>query len=103
AARFRALSAPVGHVKLLASSSAGYAVANLTGGEPSVRGDAGATDAAMLTVNARVELPPEQLRAEALAALRRACGAAIEHRVDALVSLTPGRPNPTYRYDRAID
>lgn len=97
--------ARVGHVKMLLSAAGGHCVGNLTQteGPISVRGDvAPAADQAELTLNARVEMPPPQLKAAALAALADAAGDEIDFEVRHLRCLSPGRPKPTYRYDSTV-
>lgn len=94
----------VGHLKLILQANGAFAIANLTqrGGEVGIRGQAGRGDAARLTINARVETTPEALDALVRAELECACGADIQCTTDASKVLSPGRPNPTHRYDRAV-
>lgn len=102
----RELGAEIGHVKLLLSSAGGRLVANLTqtDGAVSVLADgmpAGPT--AELVLNARVETSPARLEAmvrERLAAVAASAGLAAE--VRQLRCLSPGRPQPTFRYDHVI-
>lgn len=102
---FRRAGARVGHVKLFLSAAGGQCAGNLTqtDGPVSVRGDVAPTAAdADLTLNARVEMPPPQLEAAARKALADAAGDEIDFEVRHLRCLTPGRPNPTYRYDTTV-
>lgn len=104
---FKERSAVVGHVKMLLSSGEGQCAVNLTqtDGEVAVRGDVpDETRQADLIVNARVEMSPEDVERLVRSQLQETCR---EYGIDAdvtqLQSLSPGRPNPTYRYDRVVE
>lgn len=95
----------VGHVKMILEGGDCYLVGNLTGtGETiSVRGEAPTGSQARLVLNARVQMPPETLNAVAqqiLAATTAELGLAVTP--VAWRCLSPGRPNPTHRYDRVV-
>jgi len=101
---FRARRADVAHVKLLLSAAGGHYVANLTrtDGQVLVQGQiAGSPAEASLILNARVEMSPQALEGIVRAALMSAAGTQITARIEHLKSLSPGRPNPTYRYPAA--
>ena len=104
---FRRTGARVGHVKLLISSAGQQCVANLTStdGEVSVRGQAGNAGRADLVLNARVEMPPEEL--ESLVRRHLSAASAVEGGIAAeivhLQSLRPGRPRPTHRYRTVVE
>lgn len=102
--RFDQMGASVGHVKMLLKSSESMAVANLTGKSETirVRGNAGAEEEAALTVNARVEMEPEVLKSIVFEELNGLCGDEILYETLAANCLSPGRPNPTYRYDHTV-
>lgn len=102
--RFESDGSSVGHVKLLLRSGKDYAIGNLTGKSETVRlrGNAGFGDEAELTVNARVQMEPAALEAIIMAELADSCGRDISHEVLASNCLSPGRPNPTYRYDYTV-
>lgn len=102
--RFDAMNLPVGHVKLLLRSGAGHAAGNITGKSPTLRfrGGAGAEPDAVLILNARVQTGPEPLKSLILEELQNACGGGIGLKIAAINCLSPGRPNPTYRYDRVV-
>lgn len=97
-----------GHVKAVISDPAGRGAVlcdlTRTGGTPRVQGGLSPDCAeAELIVNARVAMPPEDLEALVRArveALSSRPGLRAE--VERLKSLRPGRPNPTWRYDRVI-
>ncbi|QQE10278.1 cobalamin synthesis protein P47K [Planctomycetota bacterium] len=95
----------VGHVKVLIGNQNQEIVANLTrtGGEVTMRGKA-TGDAAEMILNARVEMRPSELEEIVRDVLEEVC---LERRVDVeigqLQSLSPGRPEPTHRYDSVID
>ncbi|HPA16877.1 MAG TPA: nitrophenyl compound nitroreductase subunit ArsF family protein [Verrucomicrobiae bacterium] len=93
--------ATIGHVKLLLEAGSDHLAANMTrsGEEPSVRGSIrGAPERARLTINARVEMPPERLREVVGAAVTGAAGTGIVVSPLEMRALRPGRPNPTHRY-----
>jgi Ni2+-binding GTPase involved in maturation of urease and hydrogenase len=104
----RQREAQVGHVKLLLSRPGGFCVGNLTrrDGRVSVqdsgpaRGDA--EGPVSLTLNARVEIGPEELERIVRSTVRTVCGEAIEAEFVTLSALTPGRPQPTYRYTDVV-
>jgi G3E family GTPase len=98
----RARKAEVAHVKLFLSAPGLVVSSNLThtDEEPSFRerGACGKDDAhAWLTVNARVQLTPEALRAAFERGLSSAAGDGLEARVEKLDCFSPARPQPTHR------
>lgn len=98
--QFDAIDAPVGHVKILVESGDKYLVSNLTGKGNTLafRQSAGISDKAILTINARVEMTPEMLEQLVRQTLDELTGITIGKRVLAHRCLSPGRPNPTYRF-----
>lgn len=103
--RFDSLGVSVGHVKLLLESGDNFLMGNLTGSADTlnIRGSAGTGFEARLTLNARVQMPPEALEAVAREVL---AAAADQGRITATPvawrCLSPGRPNPTHRYDHVV-
>jgi Ni2+-binding GTPase involved in maturation of urease and hydrogenase len=95
---------PVGHVKMLLSSSEGHEVASLTrtAGSISSRGQVGRTGEADLVVNARVQTSPESLESIVRDALAAAAGSDVRVTIRTMRSLRPGRPIPTFRYAAAV-
>ncbi len=102
--QFERLNSSVGHVKLLIKTDERYAICNLTGKADTirVRGCAGSGDEARLTVNARVQMPPEELESIILNELKNSSKLGIQFEILALNCLSPGRPNPTYRYNHTL-
>jgi Ni2+-binding GTPase involved in maturation of urease and hydrogenase len=100
--QFHDRRARIGHVKLLLTSGRAHCIGNLTGQEspPVLQGQAdGSTAEADLTLNARVEMPPEELERIVRATLARTAGPRVQIDIRRLQSLRPGRPQPTHRYD----
>jgi hypothetical protein len=103
--RLDSLGVSVGHVKLLLESGDNFLMGNLTGSADTLtmRGSAGTGFEARLTLNARVQMPPEALEAVAREVL---AAAADQGRITATPvawrCLSPGRPNPTHRYDHVV-
>jgi G3E family GTPase len=104
-ATFRDKHAHIGHVKLLLAAGDGYCIGNLIRGDdaPFLQGEIdGLPTQAGLTLNARVEMPPEDLERIARNALSRSAGNRIRVEILALHSLRPGRPQPTHRYRTVV-
>lgn len=102
-AAFTQQNAPVGHVKFLLQAGETQWIGNLTGGPEtaSLREEPRHADKPMLTVNARVEMEPEKLLSTVQRAVEEALNG-ISFQQTECRCLTPGRPNPTYHYDRII-
>ena len=94
---------PVGHVKAILENGNNAAVVNFTGGRDTItfRGAAGAGENCKLTVNARVETTPENLDTLVRAAIK-AHSTGYTCTEIAWKYLQPGRPNPTYRFDKVV-
>lgn len=97
-------NASVGHVKLILESGHRFITGNLTGKEEtlSFRGSAGKSNHARLTLNARVEMSPEALEKIVRDILSSHTNSDLESRIITMRSLSPGRPNPTYRFDYVV-
>jgi len=97
-------NASVGHVKLILENGQNFILGNLTGTSDTLnfRGSAGVSSKAKLTLNARVQMSPEDLEQIVHQNLEAITNGNIGYKIVALRSLSPGRPNPTYRYDRII-
>lgn len=96
----------VGHVKVLLETPKHYLVGNLTGKKDTliIRGDANSSDEATLIVNARVEISPKELEDIVKAIILKVCiPNAITPTFEVLKCLSPGRPNPTYRYKNVVE
>ncbi len=98
--QFDKMGASVGHVKILLESGEQYIVSNLTGLNDTLtfRQSIGTSNNARLTVNIRVEMTPEMLEKVVNSTLHEISGTAVKQKVVAHRCLSPGRPNPTYRF-----
>jgi G3E family GTPase len=101
----RARAAEIAHVKLYLTAADGHVVGNLTSNEGplSVRGgiDPAQREVALL-INARVHVQPDVLRATVEGALSATAGDRLEATITNLRSFFPGRPEPTYRYEKVV-
>jgi hypothetical protein len=98
-------NARIGHVKLLLTAGAGHYIGNVTDAKtaPFLGGQvAGSPSEASLTLNARVEISPEELEQIVRGALDGAAGRQVRVAFRDLRCLRPGRPQPSYRYDRVV-
>jgi len=102
-----ARSAGIAHVKLLLAGRGGSFTANLTSsrGRPIVRGDGEdpAAGQAMLTINARVNMDPEDLRCVVVECLQACAGAMMEAEFEKLDSFSPSRPRPEHRFSSVVE
>lgn len=97
-------NASVGHVKIILENSDNYLMGNLTGKGKTLnfRGSAGISKKARLTLNARVEMSPEVLEGIIRKALDKNTFGNFVVKIVALRCMSPGRPNPTYRFDHIV-
>jgi len=102
--RFDSAHASVGHVKLIIEANSASIVGNITGGRETanVRGVDVVSSSAKLTLNARVEMSPEAVEQVVGETLAATVGDNIRTETVAWRCLSPGRPMPTYRYNRLI-
>lgn len=102
--RFDDSNSAVGHVKLIIEAGNNFVIGNLTGKKDSIsiRSSAGVANEAKMTINARVQMEPENLEKIVLEEIADACGTNIISKILALKCLSPGRPNPTYHYDYIV-
>jgi hypothetical protein len=102
--QFDTMKASVGHVKILIESGENYLIGNLTGLNDTLnfRNSAGTSAKARLTLNARVEMSPEALEAIVRKMLDATKGTQLRKKIVALRCLSPGRPNPTFRFDQVV-
>lgn len=100
ASKFDKNNRPVGHVKAIVENGDQYIAANQTGGSDtlSFRWSAGISDSAEMIVNARVEMSPGELEETFLDALRKTTNGKITAVIKRLKCISPGYPNPSYRY-----
>lgn len=93
----------VGHVKFLLETSDKQIIGSITGKADTakIRTMDRRSEKTSLTVNARAETDPQTLESIVTGEVNKLFGGLDCHTV-ALKCLIPGRPNPTYRYDRVI-
>lgn len=101
---FHARTAEVGHLKCLLTTPEGSLTANLTrlASRPVLHGEVPGSTQAQLIINARVEMAPAQLRAIVEECLTASAGSDIALEMTSMESLSPGRPQPTYRYTAVV-
>ena len=103
---FRADRAEIGHVKLSLTCGDRVVLGNVgsIGAPVNMRGDSGVKGAsAVMTLNARVQMPPEALQKAVEATLpETAASFGVAAAIRNLKCLMPGRPNPTYRYQTVV-
>ena len=90
----------IGHLKIYLSCEGGYLAANISESrsQPDLRGDINlASRRAMLTINARVVMPPEKLAGVVSAAMRATFGTEVEILEKNVLCKKPGVPEPTFR------
>ncbi len=95
----------VAHVKIRLETAGKATLGNITGNKGTVqmRNAAGQGDGADLTINARVETSPETLLGMVENILQKQCVVAgVQYSIVASNCLSPGRPDPTYRYDKVV-
>lgn len=96
----------IGHVKFLLRGDDRQWLGNLTGmaDHKTLRETAGAADGQAkytLTVNARAEIGPKALQDITIDAIDKSMSDCVFTATD-IRTLIPGRPNPTYHYDKVI-
>lgn len=94
----------VGHIKIILQNGANYLVGNIVNdlGTIEIRGKGDVSDQAQMIINARVELPPDQLETIVDESLGYAVSDRIEMEIIARKCISPGYPNPTYRFTRIL-
>lgn len=102
--QFDSMKVAVGHVKIILEAGNDFLNGNLTGLNNTLnfRGSSGTSSEARLTLNARVEMSPEELERIVRKTLYVNAKENIKVRIIALRCLSPGRPNPTFRFDRIV-
>jgi len=102
--QFESMNAYVGHVKLMLESGENYLMGNLTGKAETLnfRGSAGTGTQARLTFNARVEMSPEMLEKIVRDTIAAHTTGNLNAKILTLRCLSPGRPNPTFRFDHIV-
>jgi Ni2+-binding GTPase involved in maturation of urease and hydrogenase len=94
----------VGHIKIILENGINYVIGNITGTLDTllIRGAAGTSNEAQLIINARIGVSPEILDNLVKEILEDVTRDQITIRVTAWKCLSPGYPNPTFRYDKVI-
>lgn len=102
--QFDAMKASVGHVKMILQSGEKCLAGNLTGlgSTLNFRGSAGTGTRAKLTLNARVEMTPDALEQIVRNTLYTNTNGTLKAEIAAFRCLSPGRPNPTFRFDHVV-
>jgi G3E family GTPase len=105
AMRFDNDKAVVGHVKLFIEQKEDFLIGNMTGGAGTIsrRGSVKNGGTVKLTVNARVQMDPDKLNLIINEEILKICGGHIYESLLESKCLSPGRPNPTYRYDHVVN
>jgi G3E family GTPase len=101
----RSRTAEIAHVKLYLTAGDGHVAGNATSndGPLSVRGGIHpAQRETTLLINARVHIHPDVLRAIVESVLAATVGERLEATITNMHSLSPGRPQPTYRYEAVV-
>ncbi len=101
---FQEREAAIGHVKMILENDENYLTANLTGLSDtlSFNGFAGKSDQALLTLNARVEMTPYDLENIIRQHIANETSDKIKVKEKAWSCLSPGRPEPTFRFDYVV-
>lgn len=95
----------VGHIKIILENGTNCLMGNVTGtaNTLSIRGTAGISNESRLVINARVEVKPEMLGRLVEEILDNVTKDRITVIIDAWKCLSPGYPNPTFRYDKVVE
>jgi G3E family GTPase len=102
ASRLDSMKLNVGHVKMIIERGDQYISANLTGGPETLnfRWSAGISDNAVMTLNARVEMTPNDLQNLVLETLKAHTSDKVSGTIKRINSISPGYPKPTYRFGK---
>lgn len=102
--RFKDISANIGHVKFLLQGTDCLIMGNIVGKDAvdALRVLERKDGSPSITVNARVEIPAKELESIVLDAVD-ATFAKMKYELGTLNCLTPGAPNPTYRYSDVVE
>lgn len=102
--RFKEENSAIGHVKLIIEEDWNFILGNITGtsDKAAIIGSVEKAEQVSMILNARVEMTPEKLKAIVLETLEKTKETGITYDIKVLNCLQPGRPNPTYRYERIV-
>ncbi|MCF3112178.1 cobalamin synthesis protein P47K [Niabella sp. CC-SYL272] len=98
-------AASVGHIKILIECMGNrFRIGNQTGPADTLqyRGAAGISNIAQMNINARVESDPGVLEQQVFEALAQTVTDEMFYEVGACRSLSPGYPQPAYKYDYVV-
>ncbi len=101
----KAVGGDIAHVKIALDGSGAQLSANLTATDGTIRATGtlpATTHQAHLTVNARVEMTPEEISRIVELALAEVAVSGVTIEIDTICSLSPGRPTPTHRYQQVV-
>ena len=103
--KFDRLKASVGHVKLIIEADGSFLMGNMTGKVDTlnISGKANSGYKARMTLNARVQMSPEALDEIVHKELGTSTRGRYKVTKVAWRCLSPGRPNPTHRYDHVVE
>jgi len=95
----------VGHIKVILENGDNFIIGNITGTNEtlSFRGTAGVSDEAKFFINARVETTPETLEKLVKEVLGNVTNDKVRVAINSWKCLSPGYPNPTFRYDKIVE
>lgn len=97
--------ASVGHIKIMVECMGNrYRIGNQTGPMDTLRfrGAAGVSNIAQMTINARVESDPGILEQQVFEALAQTAGDELFYEIRQCRSLSPGYPEPAYKYNYVV-
>lgn len=102
--RFKEISANIGHVKFLLQGTDCLVIGNIVGTDAvdALRVLERKDESPSITINARVEIPAKELESIIVDAVSTSFGK-IKYEQVTLNCLTPGAPNPTYRYSDVVE
>lgn len=101
--RFDNSAAEIGHIKFAIASGDSLVTANLVGTCDTLEvHDSFSGESAKLTLNARVQMSPQELEEIVRDQIKAICGSVIQADPIAWRCLSPGRPTPTYRYNQFV-
>lgn len=95
----------IGHIKCILQNSSSFLTGNITGTSRgvSVQGELKQTDHVMMLLNARVQMPPEDLESVVFDVLQRICRNTVEFEILSKKCLKPSPPKLTHKYKSQED
>jgi len=94
----------VGHIKVILENGTNYLTGNITGEEETIilHGDSGISDVVKFTINARIGTTPKLLDQLVRETLSESTQGEIKNTINVWNCLSPGYPNPTFRYKYVV-